>query len=525
MKYILLHILLLLSSSSLLFGQSTISCDIVELAKLTLEINPTVKKGIYNINSAVANVQVQKSEFDYNLVSENEYQNVSKNTLDNDILNSNFDGVYYITRNADYNLGFQKKFRSGLNANLSVGYSLDKSNYKFNSFNEGVDPYFGENASNTTLSITQPLLKGRGKKTTTALENAAKINVENIKKEYSFSVSNEILRLGSAYWNYLTIYKNLEIYTENEKRVKEIKEITEELVKADKKPAGELAQIYAELANEERQTKVAEQNLLVARINLGEVIGLSREDCQKLDLPLNIFPTVDESGFQEGLSEETYIEMAINNREDIKATQKAVESLEIQLYSAKRNLKPQLDLTGKLFCLGQSMGNGFDKFVSTYANNEGRSLGGSVSLVFTFSVNNNSAKGSFTQIESSLTAQQIMNENLERNVNLNVHLALSNLNNSVFVLNKAKESLTYYKEAFNNEEVRFQNGLTTLLNLLIYQERLTNAELVFLQAYQQFATAIIQLRFETGTLIKQDNNEVFFVDYESFYTIPTITNN
>lgn len=519
MKFILFGFLIAKAVTSL-FAQSEIPCDIVELAKITLAESPNIKKGINDIGMAKASIQIQKSVFDYNLYSEITYNNLKKNTLINDNINSLFEGDFLLTRNTDYSLGLQKKFRSGLNANLSAGYSINNNNYTVNSFNEEVKPFTGEHASSATLSLTQPLLKGRGKKVTTTLENVARKNVQNLQDEYSFSISSEILQLSVAYWQYLTAYRSLEIYMENEKRVRNVLEVTNELVKADKRPEGDLSQVYAELANQERLTKVAEQNLFEAKIYLGSVIGLSAQSSLELQEPLNDFPNVLESGFKQRMSEATFVQLAINNRMDIKALQKAKESLELQKYSAEKNLKPQLDLTGFVTYGGQSIGNGFDNTVATFANNEGRSVGSGFNLSFTLPVNNNSAKGNYIQIESSLMNQHIINENLERNIHLNVFSALSNLETSAIVLNKAEESLTQYRIAFKNEETKFQNGLTTLLNLLLFQERLTYAELEYLQTHQQFATAIIKLRYETGTLIKEDKTGALFIDNETFYTIP-----
>jgi outer membrane protein TolC len=119
--------------------------------------------------------------------------------------------------------------------------------------------------------------------------------------------------------------------------------------------------------------------------------------------------------------------------------------------------------------------------------------------------------------------QKVANENLQRNIELNISNALNNLNNSVLVLEKAKEALDSYKEAFNNEQVKFQTGLTTILSLILFQERLTSSELQYLQAYQQFANAIVNLRHETGTLILQDNRG-FAIDQKAFYIIPNTDN-
>ena len=90
------------------------------------------------------------------------------------------------------------------------------------------------------------------------------------------------------------------------------------------------------------------------------------------------------------------------------------------------------------------------------------------------------------------------------------------------ILQKAEETLGYYQNVFSNEQVKFQNGLTTLLNLILFQERLTFAQLEHLQAQQQFATAIINLRHETGTLITIQENRlvVSSITNDIYYTIP-----
>ena len=71
---------------------------------------------------------------------------------------------------------------------------------------------------------------------------------------------------------------------------------------------------------------------------------------------------------------------------------------------------------------------------------------------------------------------------------------------------------------YNNEQIKFKNGLTILLNLIQFQERLTFAELEYLSAKQQFAIAIINLRYETGTLLVGQGTSS--INKSLFYTIP-----
>lgn len=503
------------------YTQTIFPVDIVKLSKITLTESPTIKSNILSITNAEGNLQIQKSTFDYQL---NSGVSLSRNTLnlfEADPRNQ-FISDQLHSRNAMASVGLEKTFRSSLVANLSVDYSMVSDNYLFNSFNQNLGPDINEHVISSTFSLTQPLLRGKGRKIVTAIEQASNLDVESTSDTAEFSNSYELFLMGSAYWQYLGAYKNVAIFKENEARVRRMLKLTQQLVKADKRPASDLFQIQADLANQERQTKVAEQNLYSVKLNLGRLIGLPETDSKKIGIPLNEFPTIIESGFKEDLSKTIFLNIAKKNRKDIQAVKKRQEALELQLRFAENSKKPQLDLTGFINYGGMNMGNGIDNAMAAFSRNEGRNLGYGINLNFSFPIDNNLASGIYIQNEVALKDQQISTDNLQRNIDLSVSVALNDFNNSVQVLEKAKESLKFYEEVYSNEQIKFKNGLTTLLNLILFQERLTSAELQYLEAHQQFAIAIINLRFETGTLLIRDGiKKEVKNSKELFYTIPS----
>lgn len=506
-----------------IYGQSGVQCELSTLSKLTLDKSPSIKSGALNIDNAKANLQVQSSAFDYQLNSEVSLSNNKVYLFNADSRNEIIDDQIK-TNNTDISIALQRKLRSGLSASLGVNYSQLSDNFPINRFNENVGPDISNHTVSTTLSLTQPLLKGRGKRITTALEKGSALNIESAQNNFEITGAYELLQMGIAYWQYLTSYKSLEIYRLNEKRVRNVLQITQELVKADKKPAGDVVQIRADLADKERQTKVAEQNLYNSKLNLGRVVGLSESESQEIGIPLNEFPEVSKSGFNEGLDITLMNQLAKKNRSDLKGFEKSNEAVELQLSLAKNNLKAQLDLTGFMNYGGMNMGNGIQNAFSGFGNREGRNYTIGLALNFTFPLNNNFAKGSFLQSKTTLNVQLISYNNLQRNIDLNINISLNNLKNSVLILNKAKESLGFYQSVFNNEQVKFQNGLTTLLNLILFQERLTFAELEYTIAQQQFAVAIINIRYETGTLILMEENKVKAPSNQVYYEIPKLNN-
>ena len=500
------------------YGQSTVPVDVVQLSQVTLEKSPLVKRNLLIINNAEGALQVQRSAFDYLLFSGFSTGRSELNLYDEDFRRQFVDGGLLNSRSTSASLGLQKAFRSSLRMDLSVSYALSNDNSILNRFNRTTGEFIGDHTMSSAFSLTQPLMRGRGRIIATALEEASKLSLESSNDNAVFANSFELLQTGSTYWQYVAAFKRLKIFQENEARVRRVLEVTEELVKADKRPAGDLSQVKADLANQERQTKAAEQALFSARLNLGRAVGLSEDDSKLLGDPIDEFPTIAESGYLSSINESAFVELARKNRKDIEAAKKVQESLELRLRLAENDKKAQVDLTGFVNYGGNTIGNGFGTAFSTFSQADGRNFGYGVSLNFSFPVNNNRAQGAYVQNQTALKDQEIANSNLQRNIDLNVSIALNNLSNSIQVLEKAKESLDFYQEVYNNEQIKFKNGLTILLNLIQFQERLTFAELEYLSAKQQFAVAIINLRYETGTLLAGQGSSS--INKSLFYTIP-----
>jgi outer membrane protein len=503
-------------------GQSSIKCSLSDMITRAFNINPLLQRSDLQIKDAAANFQIQRSIFDYN-----SFARLSSNSSRDNLLEADPRNLYLTnalkSRAFDFSSGLNKRLRSGQLAEVSLNYGYNSSNFPFNNFNQNVGPFLGNNFSTINYSLTQPLLRGKGRNIVTISERTSLLYLENAKKNNEFANSLQILQIGIAYWNYYLASENLEIYTQNEARVRNVLEITKELVKADKKPQSDLILVNADLANQEKLTFLAEQNLYQSKISLGREVGLSNEESLLLEVPSNQFPTILESKYNINLVKERYIKTAKEKRADLRALGIITDAVEMQYKLAENNMKPQLDISGFVFHGSVSTGAGIGETFSSFTNNQGNNFGLGARLTFTFPTNNNLAKGNLAKSYIAIKDQKVTIDNFNRNIELNISIALNNLHNSVLVVEKAKEALDNYKEAFLNEQEKFQTGLTTLLNLILFQERLTSAELQYLAAYQQFANSIIVLRHETGTLVNQENSG-FSVNINAFNTIPNSEN-
>lgn len=516
--------LLLIVLSCDAYCQSKVRCDLMGIAQKAFDKNPNIIRSAFTIRNAESDLQIQRSTFDVNSFSELLIRN-DRNTL----LGADPRTPYVensVLKNNAVNLsgGLRKRLRTGQLTEFSVNYGFANNNLPLNSFSQPVGVYLGNNASTLNFSLTQPFLRGKGKQVTTAMERAYSFYVENTKSSNEFTNSYEMWQIGLSYWSYYTAYKSLEIYKQSENRIRQVLTVTQELVKGDKKPAGDLVQIKSDLANQEKLTIMAEQELYAARIYLGKVIGLSSEESLLIDIPENGFPTLSESAFKKDLNKVDFIRVAKERRADLKAARLGREAVDQQYLLAQNNIKPQLDLTGFVSYGSLSTGNRMGDILASFSNTQGKNIGTGARLTFTFPVNNNLAKGNLIKSYLATSDQNVVVSNMQRVIELDVSNDLNYLTNSVSNLEKAEEVLKYNGDVFKDEQVKFQSGLTTLLSLILFQERLTTSQLRYLQAYQQFANAILNLRHDSGTLILPDDKG-FTIDRSAFYTIPETINN
>lgn len=496
-----------------------ITCELSHISALSIEKNPQIQRYRYRIAQARANRQTATSAFDFQLVADANYNRDRLHLFNQDSRFSSTDGRV-LTNNYSYSAGLQRTFRSGLSSRLSLEHARIANNYPFNDFGEERPAFLADNFSTVRASVSQPLLRGRGKKYATAFERSAQKLVRQTELDLIFGVTGELLDMTTAYWNYLGNFKRASIFKENEDRVRKVLEITQELVDADRKAKNDLIQIQADLKDKERQSLVANQLLYRSRQNLGRSIGLDEVESTFLSDPVNAFPTLAEANYYEEIDLESLLELAREKRTDLKALITAKESLQIDFERARNDIMPQLDLLGSLSYGGTDVGNGFGQVFTPLSRIPGRNVRFGLGLSFQFPVNNNAAKANFLRNKVLVSDQEVAIDNQIRNIELNISIVLNELHNNVRKLEKAEQALQFYQEVFSDEQIKFQNGLTTLLNLILFQERLTFSQLDYLQAQEDFANSIASLRFETGTLLPIEDNASFSIDREVFFVLP-----
>lgn len=400
--------------------------------------------------------------------------------------------------------GVAKRFRSGLSIEPELAL-LRTDETGAGAFNVG------------TLSFTvrQPLLRGRGRTATAAVERSAERQVAASEFDVRQVTSERMLTVASLYWDARAAVLNLGILQETEDRSRELLETTRKLIEADVTPAAELVQVEANLAAKEAARIGGERTLFAARHNLGREIGLDRSAIAALPFPSDPFPVLVPSA-SPSAETDRFVTAALERRADLQAARERRNASEILRRAADNGLRPQLDLVLTPSYTGFVEGTDPGSFFSPlYRNVPGPSAEFSLSL--SWPTKNSAARGELVQLESSREQNTLFQELVEQSIEADVPIALDAVNRHAEQLARATEAVRLFERAVVNEEKKLRAGTSTLLDVISQRDRLTAARQSEVSAQLSLALAILDLRFATGTILSDPSDSI---DPALFTTVP-----
>ncbi len=374
------------------------------------------------------------------------------------------------------------------------------------------------NQSTFSFLIRQPLLRGRGRAAVTAGERSAEREVAASGLDVRQTLSARVLTVASQYWMVEATVRNLEILRASEESSRELLENTRKLIAGDQIPAAELVQLEANLAAKESDRIGGERLLFQARQDLGREIGLDSAEITGLPLPSDPMPALGPGEVPPLAAAGSFVSAALLRRTDLQAARERQASVEALLSAAGNALKPQLDLLLVPSYSGLVAGTAPGSYFSPlYRNVPGAST--SVGFTLSWPTFNNRARGDLVQIEASRRQNELAVDLLVKSIGANVPAALDGVSRNALQLDKARQAVSLFERAVVNEEKKLRAGTSTLLNLITQRDRLTAARQAEVAAQLDLANSILELRFETGTLVG-DGDEASSARYSRLTTPP-----
>jgi outer membrane protein TolC len=414
---------------------------------------------------------------------------------------------------SSYQFGLSKQLRSGLIINPHLETTRNK--YEFSS----QDP---SSQTGAYLEFTLPLLKGFGTLATAGNAQAARKDISNSRLELKHSIAQAVLDAAQTYWQYVLDYKRLQELRSAERRARELKSQTKALVQADERPASDLDEVEANLADKVTRRIAGEQSLMQSRQALGLAMGVPFARMRSLAAPADGFELlqIDKQALA-CLKGSSLLDYALQQRYDLQASKGREESATIRKKVQKNRLLPNLDL---------GMQVGYQSLLEDSSNLEmlkspiGDVPGASwqLSLTYEFPVQNREARGRLNQQRVQKRRQEIRRRELARRIQSNVHTTLSLLHRNRRELVNARKTVELYEQAVENQLMKYKMGMGTQLDLIKTQDSLTEAKLNELSALYRYSNSLSKLRFETSTLVSFKGDQAR-VELQNLAALPRIS--
>jgi outer membrane protein TolC len=411
------------------------------------------------------------------------------------------------TNEISYQIRLEKQCRWGML--VSTGVEMSHFHEKYN---QSIDTPPG-NRGTISFKIYQPLMRGFGT-ITTADEIFARLMYESENFQIQHMASQSILNTARAYWFCLASQKRFIAFSDSEKRAKKLITEINALIKADELPPSEILQLQANAADKTGNKIKANQALREAWLELGLNIGLQFDVMESnRTITTDFLPLTDNKIFSayDQLSQEA-LSHILERRSDYKAVQKKMDAAQIQLKKAQNNLKPKLDLQLELGYSGVDDGSSINHYFSAYSRHiEGPSI--NLMLSGEFPLNNSSHMGKLTAQTAIYHQRKIEHDELYRRILTKITLSMTSLKSSAAALKQSIESVKFHIKTVENEKKKFKMGMSTLFDLISLEDQLTQAKLNAIDAQLNYSLAVLDVRFQTGLMIRFDPvHQVFHVN-------------
>ncbi len=407
-------------------------------------------------------------------------------------------------------LSAAKLYRNGIAVTPLLAFSGSKDNYR----GKRLDPTYGGKGNLNTftsiagLSLEVPLGKGRGEAATGAAERAARLNLAASLEKEAHAVAGTVLRTLLAYLELAAAQEKLELFTASEERQASLVAMGEALQKAGELAEADLITVRARLASTRTAVAQAWQSVAEARIALAETMGLAVEKLEEAPLAAEMLPPPPAESELDAWRQQQLAQAARALRADLKAAHRLEESARELAEAARLDLRRLSTLSFQAWYQGLWEGKSPKDMRNVLVGWERALFGGQVGpsarllLTVEWPFANNVARGRYLEARALYHSGGIQARNLERVIAGRVEELTGAVLKARAEVARGQAAVELYDQLIETEVERFRLGEATAADLVLTEENRIGAALALVAARQRLATAVAQLRFELGTLVR-----------------------
>lgn len=352
-------------------------------------------------------------------------------------------------------------------------------------------------ASQFTLQIVVPLLRGLGEASTAASEAAARGDVEVARLLYRHSLSEQAFATVQAYWQARAADAAVAVRHDDEARARKLHEGIRVLVDTRVFPPNLLLQSEANLRQKSTASRNAELTAQSARYTLARSMGLPPAELAVAPMPTDPLP--DTAAVAAPAVAEVrlrWIQRALNRRADYLASRQSQVPLRLLSRQAELNLKPRVDLDVRGGYAG------FDPSHSLTAPLTRRLTGanGQVGLALEWPMANTLQHGVLRTRRAAERQAELSTAQMQSDVAADVCVSLEEVRLRAETMRDAAASTEIARKAVEQEQRKLQTGEATVLDVINLENLLSSARLSKIDAQSGYAIAVAQLRFAAGEM-------------------------
>jgi len=346
-----------------------------------------------------------------------------------------------------------------------------------------------------TLTLTQPILRGFGADSNRVRIRTARNSVDISATQLETTVLTSIGDVIMAYWDLVGTIEQLKVREESFANAMRLVDINQQRFEIGTAAAIEVLQAKAGAASRQSDLITARTNILDSEDVLKDLMGLYDGDLLSFK---SIEPTERPNPVKVDADFTTSINIALENRPEVRGAILQVENSRLELASARDGLLPQVDLTGSYGINDRTLD--FDRTVRGVVDSNGDAW--SIGIIGSIPIGNRAARGEHKRAKFFVRQQEQRLKQTQQMVMLSVRMAVRSIYSSYTLIESNKITRTLQEANVAAEEKRLQLGVTTSQDVLDIQEDLTEAQTQEIQSMVNYEKALIELQVSEGVLLR-----------------------
>ncbi|HSR51640.1 MAG TPA: TolC family protein [Acidobacteriota bacterium] len=472
-------------------GQTIMELSLQDAIRLALLHNLDI--AIENFNEELTREQIVSTRgfYDPNLSFTIGYEDAEAPTISQ--LDAGEGQAVRQAKDFRYTASWLQNLPNGSNFQVSYFSNRNDSNNEF---------LFANPAYNSSFSFdfTQPLWRGFRETSTQRQLKLSNLNLELNDLQFEVQVANVIQQVQDRYWELVFAINNYETRRQGMSLAITQHQNNQKRVNIGVSAPIEITSSRAEVALREQEMISSEVQIINAQNRLKQLMS---DDPMASIWSVTLFPTDSPRTPEVDMSMDQSIDLALQNRPELKQVETNIEQNTINQKFYQRELKPQVDLRfsytsraaggGDMSGLGDVFTEAFSFDFNTWA----------VFADVRIPLGNRQMQGQLAQ--SRIRERQNLSrlKNAQQGIIVEVRNAYEGLKTQKKRLQSARLAKELSQEQLRGENKRFQAGLSTNFQVLRFQRDLTSAEAQELRALIDYEQAVTALMRATHQIIEQ----------------------